>query len=131
MDLTREPNAKDGIATPPRLRLLAASAVLALPLILAAAPPGQAASYVYFESGPALTSSGYASGVVPLTYSHGRSLNGATVCVSALYTNFVQVDSVACSSTVVVKGNYGGGSKMAWGRATSGNTVAARLRAEW
>lgn len=131
VELIREPEAKDGIAKQPRWRLPAASVVLALPVMLAGAPPGHAASYVYFESGPPLYGSGAASGVVPLTYSHGRSLNGATVCVSALYTNWVQVDPVACSSTVVVKGSYGGGSKMAFGRATLGNSVSARLRAEW
>lgn len=105
--------------------------MLAVPSLLVVAPPGHAASVVYFESPPSLSSAGAAYGLVPLTYSHGRSLNGATVCVSALYSNWVQVDPVACSSTVVVKGNYGGGYKYAYGRATIGNSAQARLRAEW
>lgn len=102
-----------------------------MPLSLISASPSHAWSYVYFESPPSLTDWGAASAAVPLTYSHGRSLNGATVCVTALYTNWVQVDPVGCSSTVVVKGNYGGGTKYAYGRATIGGTVSARLRAEW
>ena len=105
-------------------------AVLGLTAALACAGVASAASYVYFD-GSYSAGEEHWSAEEPLTYSHGRSDDGRTICVDALYTNFTQVGSVSCSSTTVVKGNYGGGTKRAYSRATTGNGVNGRGRAEW
>lgn len=97
---------------------------------LATAGSALAASYVYFEGNYSANEEHWSSEQA-LTYSHGRSNDGRTICVDALYTNMSQVGSVACSSTTVVKGNYGGGTKRAYSRATTSNGVDGRGRAEW
>lgn len=98
--------------------------------VLATASSAFAASYVYYEGNYSPSEEKW-SAEEPLTYSHGRSNDGRTICVDALYTNMSQVGSVSCSSTTVVKGNYGGGTKRAYSRATVSNGVDGRGRAEW
>lgn len=118
---------------PPRLRPPGRRRVLTAALTvgaLAATGTAAAASYVYYEGTYSAGEEKW-SAEEPLTYSHGRSNDGRTICVDALYTNMSQVGSVACSSTTVVKGNYGGGTKRAYSRATVSNGVDGRGRAEW
>lgn len=114
-------------AAPSRRRALAAVLTVG---VLASAGTAAAASYVYFE-GTYSPAEEHWSAEEPLTYSHGRSNDGRTICVDALYTNMTQVGSVACSSTTVAKGNYGGGTKRAYSRATNASGVDGRGRAEW
>lgn len=113
----------------PRTRTRTIGALLTV-AVLASAGSAVAASYIYFE-GTYSPAEEHWSGEEPLTYSHGRSNDGRTICVDALYPNMSQVGSVSCSSTTVVKGNYGGGSKRAYSRATNANGVDGRGRAEW
>ena len=107
---------------------------LATALAIAAAGTAQGASTLYWDSNSwsppiPVDQYGWTSNWFYLTNSHGRSEDGNTVCVAA-WDNGGQVGQVSCSSTVVVK-PFNGSYRKAFGRATIGNTVKAKLRAEY
>lgn len=116
-----------------RLRSAAVAGVVTLTALTGAVSTAQATSYVYFDTNAGygyLQAGGYWSVLVPLTVSHGRSYHGKTVCVAALDSNYYQVGQVSCSSTDVQKA-YNGSWRMAFGRATAGDQLSAKLRAEY
>lgn len=111
---------------PGRRRVIAAVLTVGT---LVTASSALAASYVYYDGSYAPSQEKW-SAEEPLTYSHGRSNDGRTICVSALYTDMSQVEPVACSSTTVVR-PYNGTTKRAFSRATTSNGVDGKGRAEW